>query len=95
MANYVVGTINPIVLKTDLDWTSATAKQVTVFYPDGTHIHYIGDAVTVVDATLGVVRVTHTMTMEGEHLVQAYRALSADDKRHSEFQDFYVSEPIA
>jgi len=95
MANYVTNSLSRILLKTDLDWTAALTKQVTIFKPDGTHIHYIGDDVVVVDAPLGVVYVDFTPTIEGEHLVQAFRALSADDRRHSEFQDFYVSEPIA
>lgn len=95
MATYTVNETEIIVLKTELDWTSATAKQVTIFQPDGTHIHHIGAAVVVLDAPTGVVCIEHTPTMEGEHFVQAYRALSADDKRHSPFQDFYVTESIS
>jgi hypothetical protein len=92
---YTVGENEIIRLLTELDWTSATAKQVTVFQPDGTHIHHIGNAVVVLDAPTGVVCIEFTPTMEGEHLIQAYRALSSDDKRHSPFQDFYVTESIS
>ncbi len=92
---YYTGNTEVIVLKTDMDWTGATVKSVEVRQPDGTHLHFVGDAVTVIDAPLGVVSIEFTMTMPGEHFVQAFRALSSVDKRHSEWQDFYVSDPIA
>ncbi len=64
----------PIGLKTGVDWTGATSKQVIIYRPDGTKLTYTGDDVVVDDATLGIIHVLSKngdFNQTGQYLAQA------------------------
>ena len=94
MPIFYKGDVQSVSQVTGFDWTSQTAKEVTILNPDQTKTTYTGANVVVDDNVTGTIHVVHTMAQVGKHLMQAKLTVNTVIK-FGPVTDFVVSNPLS